>query len=210
MDIRETDLPGVGRKYRILTRSGDRLVVVIHDDGRRELYHFEYDDPENSISMITLDDDEARSIAAIVGGMTFKPRMLESIEIALSDLVIEWFKLESRSPCVGVSIGDLEIRRRTGATVLAIVERDHAKHITPGPDFVLTADSMLIAAGERENLKALKSILTGGEVKYGPSRAGSRLGRGINRPRGAHFRQAAFFGHSVLYPDRHGRRAPFF
>ncbi|MDI4649473.1 cation:proton antiporter regulatory subunit [Cohnella hashimotonis] len=164
MDIRETDLPGVGRKYRILTRSGDRLVVVIHDDGRRELYHFEYEDPEDSISMITLDDEEARSIAAIVGGMTYKPRMLESIEIALNDLVIEWFKLEPRSPCVGVSIGDLEIRRRSGATVIAIVERDHSKHITPGPDFVLKADSMLIAAGERENLKALKSILTGGEA----------------------------------------------
>ncbi|MDG0795240.1 cation:proton antiporter regulatory subunit [Cohnella ginsengisoli] len=164
MDIRETDLPGVGRKYRILTRSGDRLVVVVHDDGRRELYHFDYEDPEDSISMITLDDDEARSIAAIVGGMTYKPRTLESIEIALNDLVIEWFKLECRSPCVGISIGALEIRRHTGATVLAIVERDQSKHIAPGPEVVLSAECMLIAAGERENLKALKRILTGGEA----------------------------------------------
>ncbi|MEK0315157.1 cation:proton antiporter regulatory subunit [Cohnella sp. 56] len=163
MDIRETDLPGVGRKYRMITRSGDRLVVVVHDDGRRELYHFDYNDPEDSISMITLDDEEARSIAAIVGGMTYKPRLLESIEVALSDLVIEWYKVEARSPCVGASIGGLEIRQRTGATVLAVVDKNHGSHITPGPEFVLTADCMLIAAGERDSLRALKRILAGGE-----------------------------------------------
>lgn len=105
--------------------------------------------------MITLNDEEARTIAAIVGGMTYKPRMLESIEIALSDLVIEWYKVDARSPCVGASIGGLEIRRRTGATVLAIVEKSHAKHITLGPEVVLTADC-LSAYGRRAIRRATR------------------------------------------------------
>lgn len=41
MHFKETDLPGIGRKYWLHTRSGEHLVIVIHNDERRDLFHME-------------------------------------------------------------------------------------------------------------------------------------------------------------------------
>lgn len=164
VSIKESDLPGVGKKYQIDTKSGDKLVVVIHDDGRRELYHFNYDDVEETISTVTLDDDESRQISAIVGGMTYKPSALETVEVALDKLVIEWFKIESGYVCIGKTIGELSIRQQTGTSIIAIIEKDQKQTINPGPDQVLPAGATLVVAGERKQVKMLKAKLsTGGE-----------------------------------------------
>lgn len=159
--IRESELPGIGKKYQVETDAGDKIVIVIHDDGRREIYHFEKDDLEESISQVTLEDDEARQIASIIGGMTYKPKALDSIQVSLEELVIEWCKVESSYKCINKTIAELEVRQRTGATILAIVEKGKQK-INPGPDDQLRANMTLVIAGERKQIKQLKELLLHG------------------------------------------------
>src|ERR1043165_4847049 len=92
--ISEVFLPGVGRKFQVETLDGDRLVIVIHDDGTRELYHFKRKELDRAASVLRLSDGEARQIAGIIGGLTYVPRRLPTAEIVLGELVLEWFTVE--------------------------------------------------------------------------------------------------------------------
>ncbi|MBE8713345.1 cation:proton antiporter regulatory subunit [Sphingobacterium hungaricum] len=155
--VRESDLIGIGKKYQIETEAGDNMVVVIHDDGRRELYRFEDEDHETHCVM-TLSDEESRQVAGILGGLSYKPKALETMELALDDLRIEWYKVGASNDGVNKSIGELEVRQRTGASIIAAIHDDETK-INPGPDYVIQTDTTLVIAGKAKNIKMLKEIL---------------------------------------------------
>ncbi len=85
MDVREHDLPGVGKKFAINTTGGDRMTVIIHNSGPREIYFFEpgEDFPSHAVR---LEDSEARKFGAILGGAYFQPALAESMDVVLDQL----------------------------------------------------------------------------------------------------------------------------
>lgn len=162
--IREAALPGVGRKFQIETANGDRLVIVIHDDGTRELYHFTRKDPDRVASVVTLADAEARQIAGIIGGLTYVPKALPSAEIVLDDLLLEWYTIPPGAACIGKTIRDLQVRTVSGASIVSIIEPDRIKRLNPEADTVLNEAATLILAGDRRTITNLKRLLVTGKV----------------------------------------------
>lgn len=162
--ISESNLPGIGRKFQIETLRGDRLVVVIHDDGTRELYYFERKNFDRAASVITLADGEARQIAGIVGGLSYVPKALPTAEVVLDDLVLEWFTIEPGAASIGKTIRDLQARTATGASIVSLIEPDHVKRTNPEADTVLNEGATLILAGDRRTNAALKKLLINGKV----------------------------------------------
>ncbi len=162
--IKEIDLPGIGKKFQLQTRSGEKIVIVVHDDGRREIYHFYREDPDDSISMVTLDDEESRNIAAILGGMSYRPKALETVDVALGDMLIEWYKIEPDAYAIGKTIGNMRIRKDTGGTVIAIVEHDQSKIVNPGPEATFQSGATVVILGEKHQVKACKKLLFHGCV----------------------------------------------
>ncbi|WP_050615068.1 cation:proton antiporter regulatory subunit [Bacillus testis] len=156
MDIRETELPGIGQKYEIITQEREKIVIVIHDDGRREMYHFDLEEDE-SISSITFNDQESRKVAAILGGMVYEPKKLETIEMAFSGLMIEWFKVEKNARISQHTIGDMDIRNNYKVNVVAVVKNNMKKQFSPGANSKLEAGDTLVLAGERADVKAFVS-----------------------------------------------------
>lgn len=160
MDIKETDLPGIGRKFQADTREGERLVIVVHDEGRREIYKFDKGNYDESASSVTLDDTEARQISGILGGMTYKPRALENVEVAFDDLVIEWYQVGGASESLDKTVGELEIRQTFGVSVIAIIYGDRTKSINPGPEATIRTGCTIVASGEREQMNRLRDYLS--------------------------------------------------
>lgn len=162
--LRETELPGIGRKFQLDTRSGERLVVIIHEDGRRELYIFNPDSPDECAAAATLDDEEARQIGAILGGVLYKPRALEEAEVKLDQLVIDWHKVEPTAKGAGKTIGELRIRQQTGATVIAVIYPDHTSHIAPGPEQLIPPEATVVIIGTKDSIKACKRLILNGSL----------------------------------------------
>lgn len=156
MNVREADLIGIGRKFQVQTSYGDEIVLVIHDDGRREVYSFDPEENE-STSVMTLNDDEARQLAGIMGGMSYKPKALENVEVALNDLMIEWYKVPADSGAQGKTIGDLEVRKKTGAMIIAALHGGETV-INPGPEYVIQPGITLVVSGMRSHISELKKI----------------------------------------------------
>jgi len=160
--ILESTLPGVGHKFQVEATSGDKLTIVIHDDGRRELYHFTKENPGRVASVVVLQDSEARQVAGIIGGLTYVPKSLPTAELIIDDLVLEWYTIPDKAYCIGKTIRDLMVRTQSGASIVSIIEENRKKHLNPEADTKLNKGATLIVAGDRKTIDALKRLLEKG------------------------------------------------
>lgn len=159
MSINEQDLPGIGRRYEIIAGKGQRVVLVIHHSGRRDLYVVDRHADEAACA-VELTDDQARRIGAILGGAFFKPAVVEEIEDIVGEFVVDWVTLPEDAEAIGRSISELQIRRRTGFSVVAIV-RGKRTITAPDPDEVLRPGNRLVVVGRHADLRTFVDLITG-------------------------------------------------
>lgn len=159
MSVHEEELPGIGRKFEILVGRGDRVDVVIHHSGRRDIYVFERD-AEEPRTVLRLNDDQARRLGSVLSGAYFKPAMVEEIEALIGEFAVDWVTLTDESPSTGKSINDLQVRKRTGMSVIAIL-RTGATITAPDPNEVLRSGDRLVVVGPQANLNGFLSFMLG-------------------------------------------------
>ncbi len=159
LEVRETRLPGVGTKFTLRTGRGEKLSSVVHLDGMREIYH--YTDSADEPHVITLNDEEARQLGAILGGVVYRPQLVKDLELALKDLVMEWVELPADSPLVGLTVATCRIRSTTGSTIVAIL-RESGSLATPHPDEVLRPEDTLVIIGRPETFDEIRRLVAEG------------------------------------------------
>jgi TrkA domain protein len=160
-DLQETRLPGIGSKFTLRLDAGGRLAIIVHNDGKRELYFFRRAEDDEPTAVITLDDDEARQLGAVIGGAYERPQIVEDLEMALGELQIEWIPVPEDSPWIGKTLADAAFRARAGITVIAILRRPEPVSGAQPTDTIERGDT-LVTVGKAGQYKAFRRLLSEG------------------------------------------------
>ncbi len=157
-DIDETELPGIGVRREFTTRDGTRLGVISNRTGRRDLLLYDREDPDTCRSVVPLDDRDSDLLADLLGGGDRLISDAASTLVNLEGVAIDWVSIDAASQYANITIGEADIRSRTGASVAAVLHRGEAV-ASPGPDTVLTAGAQVVAVGTPEAVAALAELL---------------------------------------------------
>jgi TrkA domain protein len=162
IDLREARLPGVGVKYGFRLDAGGRISLILHNDGKRELYWFRRADDDEPSAVITLDDDEARQMGAVLGGAYQRPKIVEDLEMALGELSIEWVPVPDSSPLIGKTLAEAALRAKTGITIIAILRQPEPVSGAQPNDVIQQGDT-LVTVGRAGQYGAFHRMLEQGD-----------------------------------------------
>lgn len=160
-EIKESELPGIGKKFTLELDSGDKLVVVIHSSGEREVFKFTRDNDEPT-SVTTLADEEARQIGAILSGTYFQPVVEEGQKLAMKNATMEWIKIMPDSILANKRIEALDIRKKMGVSITTIIR---GETVIPNPrssEIIQPQDTIIIIG----NHEQVKNFLSTFEIKH--------------------------------------------
>ena len=160
MNVDVTALPGIGVRKDFEVGSGRRVGVVAHRDGGLDLILSKQDDPDACSAQLPLTTDEAAALANLLGA----PQLVEKLNADHRDtpgIITRQLPVGDQSPYQGRMLGETRMRTRTKTSIVAVMRAGQV-HPSPGPDFVLSADDLLVIVGTPDGLDASLAILTGG------------------------------------------------
>jgi TrkA domain protein len=157
MDVVETLLPGVGRRYEFKLDDGRQLCIVSTRDDHYIVSTFDGDDPDVGRTLFELDEDEAVTMAEILGAPRIAVKLAD-LTREVPGLASEQIEIEAGSAFDGRTLGDTQLRTRTGSSVVALV-RDDVVIASPEPSQDLVSSDVLVVIGTREGIAKARSIL---------------------------------------------------
>lgn len=156
--VEETELAGIGRRFVVVTSSGSRLVIIMHDSGMVELYYSSADE-QQACPVATFTEDEARLVAAIIGRTIYRPEAVERLN--KYGLAIRWQSVKANSYAIGKTLG--EVLKNSGVVVLAVIDKDGKRHASPPGDFVLQEGSQIALSGSSRDIEKIEESLDKGQ-----------------------------------------------
>ncbi|MDQ3914725.1 MAG: cation:proton antiporter regulatory subunit [Actinomycetota bacterium] len=159
-EIREVKLPGVGVRYEFETAERNRIGVISHRTGLREIYISRRDDPDEFKRVLGLSPDDARTLAELLGA-TRVAQQLAELQQSIEGLIIDWLPVREDSAYAGRTIGEAQMRSRTGVSVVAIVRGEEAVP-APGPAERLDSGDYLVVVGTARGVEQAVELLRAG------------------------------------------------
>lgn len=159
--IEETHLPGVGLRHDLTTRGGDRLGVITHRTGRRELLLYDRNEPDSCRDVVRLDEDEGHALAEVLGGTKVAESLDAMLQQSVEGLTIDWLPATATWSCAGHTVAETMLRARTGVSIVAVIRGEETVP-SPTPDFRIEAGDTLVVVGTPDAIKDAFAHLEGG------------------------------------------------
>jgi voltage-gated potassium channel len=116
-----------------------------------------------------------------MANIMIRPHVTDFFDVVTLDngqeLWLEEMVLAEEAPIAGRTIGDADIRRQTGVTVVAIVRSQGGSTITPRAATELAVGDQLIVLGTREQLTSFESMTRNPGMEDTPPEGRSRRAR---------------------------------
>jgi len=157
MQVKTTELPGVGKKYTMVTADGALIVIILHHNGTREIYHFKDPDDDEPQFTTQMSDEEARQVGTILLVVDYQPVADDQMELLLKNVRIDWLKVHANSCLAGKSIAEARVRSLTGSTIIGI-QREGVVIGAPDASEIVRAGDLLMAIGSREQTRSLENL----------------------------------------------------
>lgn len=156
-EVTETQLPGVGVRYEFTTTEGERVGVLSHRGGRREVLVYDRRDPDAASTLLHLSADDTRTLSELLGASQVTTG-IAAVQQQIEGVAIDWLRVAPESRFAGSTIGEGSFRTRTGVSIVAIVRGDTTV-AAPGPEFRFAAGDVAVGVGTPEGLGELRELL---------------------------------------------------
>lgn len=156
-EVEEVQLPGVGVRLDFTTSFGDKVGVLVHRGGRRELLVYDRTDPDQCSTILQLSVDDTHTLSELLGGSQVS-EAVAPVEHEIEGLAIDWLTLPEETSLAGTTLGEARIRTLTGVSIVAVV-RDDTTFPAPGPSFIFEAGDVAVAVGTPPGLAEARTIL---------------------------------------------------
>jgi TrkA domain protein len=156
-EVHETLVPGVGLRHEFTTGHGERIAVLTHRGGRRQVAIYRRDDPDATLAAVHLTQQEASALAELLGA-TQLSEAVTSVQQQIEGLAIDWLTVEPGSGSAGATIAEAQFRTRTGSSIVAVLRGDTTIP-APGPELRLAGGDVVVAVGRPDGLSQLRALL---------------------------------------------------
>lgn len=164
-------LAGIEKASKMIVSTGNAattvFVVLSAKVLKPDIYIIARSDDDSVVSKLRMAGADRIVNPYSIGGQrladfVINPYLVDFIEKGfahgVSGLSIEQLQIPPDSHCINRSMKELDIRKKSGATILAII-RDDTPILNPHGDFTLNEGDQLVAMGNTEQLSALNQLM---------------------------------------------------
>ncbi|MGB7339972.1 MAG: cation:proton antiporter regulatory subunit [Phototrophicaceae bacterium] len=158
LQILETTLPGVGVRHEFSTDNSDRIGVITHHSGQRDVLVYDKDDPDICRLSLRLTEQESNQLGQFLGSSKVT-QTFTNLAQEISGLSIDWIPIRNDWDCAGHTIDELGLHK-TGVNIVAVI-RNGQTIAAPNSDFQLWSGDMAVVIGSPQGIQQTYDVMHG-------------------------------------------------